>query len=119
MQTISYKRVLSYLGRNRYCHMVGIEALKTKTGDGNEALVLTPINNRGVTPSCYVEIPVEQVQEVVAAMLYTAGIEHFEFGTKSQAIAVAEMPVEEVKPSKPEPELKPHGWRNMWGLLPR
>lgn len=63
---IKFKRMLSFLGRNGYSNMAGIEISGLTCDD--KAVWLEPITSKDKTGRCRLEIPLEEVARVIAAM---------------------------------------------------
>ena len=54
----------AYRGRNGSADNKGIEVMTTSIN----AVMLSPINSRGVTDACFIEIPFEHLSDVIDAM---------------------------------------------------
>jgi len=61
--TFDKSHELTYMGRNGMGKMVGIEVM---TGEKN--VYLTPINSRGYSANCELQIPYDSIDEIINAL---------------------------------------------------
>jgi hypothetical protein len=66
---IKYKRNCECIGRNGFAKQAGLEVmLLSRQARDNANVNLSPIGVRGGVLNCSIEIPVEQLGEVIAAL---------------------------------------------------
>ena len=69
---ISYKRTLSALGRNGHIKQSGIEVMNRE--DSHQGHIsLSPITSKGDIGRCEIEIPIEDLQQVIDALEQVSG----------------------------------------------
>ena len=65
MKEIKFNEKGQYHGRNGYANAVGLEVKKTSS---EKFISFKPINSKGVTDSCIIYVPIENLSEVIEAL---------------------------------------------------